>query len=623
MSWENEVYAVYDKALELPEERVRLLPISHSTAKAQIEVTIDLQGNFKTADVITDEKDAMTIIPVTEDSGARSSGICPHPFADKLVYIAGDYCDFCKSKKEEENKFKAYIEQLGKWKNSEYSHASVNALYSYLSKGELISDLVSARVLNAQNGELTDEKVMKIAQSDCFVRFRVIGAGEERTWRDKSLFDKFIEYNAAFQVEKSMCYATAKQTACTYKHPSKVLNAGDKGKLFSANDDAGFSYRGRFLSKEQAVSIGYEFSQKMHNALKWLIERQGVPLGSTMLVVWSGTLNKLPNIVKNSQDIIDDLDMDFEPAKDDFANYKGNIKKAIFGSKHDLDFNDKVMILALDEATTGRVSVNMYSELPESEFYRNVTNWHTDTAWNRFNFLKKENYIGSFALTQIAEFAYGTEQNGQMECKPEIKSDVLMRLIPCVTEGRKLPKDIVTQLVNRVSRRTAYDKTWNTLLGITCAMIRKSIIEKGGTVDMALDENCKDRSYLFGRLLAVAEKAELDTYSEDDKKGRVPNARRFWERFSHSPYSTWQVIRERLIPYLNKLGNNNRYDKLMTEICDKFTNFQDPDNTSETQFDSDEKLSPLYLLGYSHQRSAFYSPKNSNDKDNNNEEEKL
>lgn len=619
MSWENEVYAVYDKAFELNEDGVRLLPISHSTAKAQIEVTIDLDGNFKAASVIMDDKDAVTIIPVTEDSGARSSGICAHPFADKLIYVAGDYCDFCKTKKGDENKFKAYIKQLLKWKDSEYSHPSVKALYSYLSKGKLISDLVSARVLNAENGKLTDEKVMKIAQSDCFVRFRTIGASEEKTWLDKSLYDKFIKYNETCQGEKSMCYATAKQAVCTYKHPSKVLNAGDKGKLFSSNDEAGFTFRGRFLNKEQAVSIGYEFSQKMHNALKWLIERQGVSIGSMVLVVWSSTLEKTPNIIKDSQGLIDDLDMDFEPVKEDYANYKNNIKKAIFGADPNLDHNAKVMILALDEATTGRISVNMYNELPESEFYTNVTNWHTNTAWNRFNFLKKENYIGSFALPQIAEYAYGTEQNGKIECKPEIKGDVLMRLIPCVTEDRNLPKDIVAQLVNRVSRRTAYDKTWNTLLGISCAMIRKSIIEKGGTVDMALDENCRDRSYLFGRLLAVAEKAELDTYSEDDKKGRVPNARRFWERFSHSPYSTWQVIRERLNPYLNKLGNANYYVKLIDNICDRFTNSQDPDNTPQTQFDNDERLSPLYLLGYSHQRSALYAPKKNNN--NNNEEE--
>lgn len=138
---------------------------------------------------------------------------------------------------------------------------------------------------------------------------------------------------------------------------------------------------------------------------------------------------------------------------------------------------------------------------------------------------------------------------------------------------------------------------------------------------MAIDENCKDRNYLFGRLLTVAEKAELDTYSDDDKKGRVPNARRFWEKFSHSPYSTWQVIRERIVPYLNKLGNYNYYVKLMDNICDKFTDSQNPNNTSQTQYDNDEKLSPLYLLGYSHQRSALYSPKKDNNKEKNNEEE--
>lgn len=613
MSWENEIYEVYDKALQLTKERVPLLPISHSTAKAQIEVRTNTNGDFLGVNIIDDESDAVTVIPVTEDSGARSSGIFPHPFADKLIYIAGDYCEYCNHKKNDDEKFKAYIEQLLRWKNSEFSHNSVNALYTYLSKGTLIHDLISARIFTTDaNGKLTDDKIQKIAQSDCFVRFRIIGAKEERTWADKSLYDSFIAFNKSCQNENIMCYATGEQTFCTYKHPSKILNAGDKGKLFSANDETGFTFRGRFFDKEQAVSIGYEFSQKMHNALKWLIARQGVSIGSLTLIVWNSALSKLPKIFNDSKIIIDDnddLDMDFNPLPETFETYESEIKTAIFGNRLELDFNDKVMILALDEATTGRISVNMYTELQESEFYENVTKWHTNTAWNRYSFTKKTNYIGSFALPMIAEYAYGVERNDKIECDSKIKNETIIRLIPCVTEGRNIPRDIVQQLVNRASRRTAYDKTWNTLLEVTCGIIRKSMIEKGEEVTMALDENCTDRSYLFGRLLALAEVSEKAAYQNGEE--RPTNAERYFEKFSSNPLQTWGIIKTRLIPYQNRLktGAKIYYQRIYDDIMQKFDVGSFADNS---------RLSPLYLLGYSHQRYALYhSDKN---KDNSKED---
>ncbi|MDO4556300.1 MAG: type I-C CRISPR-associated protein Cas8c/Csd1, partial [Lachnospiraceae bacterium] len=63
-----------------------------------------------------------------------------------------------------------------------------------------------------------------------------------------------------------------------------------------------------------------------------------------------------------------------------------------------------------------------------------------------------------------------------------------------------------------------------------------------------------DRSYLFGRLLAVADKAENDAYDLEDRGKRTTNAKRYWKRFSTNPGDTWQVIEEHLNPYLEKLG---------------------------------------------------------------------
>lgn len=655
MGWANELYNVYDLALKLPKEETRtLLPISHSTANAQVEVTIDGSGNFMDACVVFDNRkkskqgsaedgvsdtaaSPVTIIPVTEDSGARSSGIAPHPFADKLVYVAGDYSDYCDCKKDDPDKYKAYIKQLKEWSDSEFSHPSVKALYVYLSKGELIRDIARTGLFQVDgNRKLTNDKIEKIEQKDCFVRFSVNGESRERrTWLDKSLYDSFNGYLASRQTEKGFCYATGDEAAITYKHPSKILNAGDKGKLFSANDESGFSYKGRFLEKEQAFAVGYEFSQKMHNALKWLIETRGIFVGGMRIVAWSSTLTAVHDLCADSEKLIgeacdcddygdyDDYESGYETNAEGnsdseilFANYKNALHRSVFGEKSELDYRQKIMVMILDEATTGRVSVGMYTELERSDFCGSVEKWHEDTAWKRFNPVTKKPFIGSYSLPRLADLTFGTEQNGLLKCPDELKRETVARLVSCVIEGRNLPKDILNNLVNRASKPLAYssNRNWRNVLNAACGMIRKTKIEKGENCTMALDEKCADRSYLFGRLLAVAEEMELAAYSPEDKKGRVPNARRYWERFSHSPAVTWNAIYERLIPYSNKLGNYNIFIKEINDIKAKF---------DVSTFAKKDKLDSLYLLGYSHQKSKPFGEYGKNNQQNNvHEEEK-
>ena len=61
-----------------------LLPVAHLTQNAQLEVVLDEEGHFLRAYRV-DKEDAVTVIPVTEDSGTRAgSAIYPHPLADKL-----------------------------------------------------------------------------------------------------------------------------------------------------------------------------------------------------------------------------------------------------------------------------------------------------------------------------------------------------------------------------------------------------------------------------------------------------------------------------------------------------------------------------------------------------------
>lgn len=623
MSWTDELYKIYDLNITRDNGQETLLPIYHSTANAQIELTVNENGEFVSARTL-DKSESVTIIPVTEASGSRSSGITPMPFADKLVYIAGDYKYYVKIDKADDlKKFDAYIKQLKNWADSEYSHKAIRAVCTYLEKSCIMKDLIECGVLiiDEETGKLDKTKISNTEQKDSFVRFCVNYHDlslENRTWLDKSLYESFIDFNNAYMSDSQLCYATGKNVPCTYKHPAKIWKSHDKAKLISTNDESGFTYRGRFSNKEETISVGYDFSQKMHNALKWLIDKQGMNIeNSLMLVVWASGLQPVPDIRKSFQDCYDDefADDDEELIPDTEDIYKAQLQKMIFGYKDKLEIGSKVMIMGLSAATTGRMSIAMYSELESSRFFKNIKKWHSETSWLVYNSKSGKNIINSFSVYQIAKCAYGTEQNGEIKCKPEMMTDTVMRLIPCITEGRRLPNDIMRNLFVKASNPQAYEKYYNHRMVVeaACGMIRKYNLEnKKGATSMALDENITERSYLFGRLLAVADKAENDTYEKEERGKRVTNARRYWNIFVSHPYDTWHIIEDRLNPYWSKLGSASvTFQKLIQNIMDKFS-FED--------FKSLDKLEPSYLLGYHCQMSKLYEPKKDDKNSDKNED---
>ena len=617
LSWTNELYKIYENNCGKEDEKSVLLPVAHSTANAQIEVTLSEEGKFISATRIESKEDSVTIIPVTEDSGARSSGIAPHPLADKLVYTAGDYGQYATGKRSDNKKYyEAYIEQLEKWVNSEYSIRAVEIIHKYLKEATLMEDLVSSKCLifDGATGKLKEkEKIIGIAQEDAFVRFRInyqdMVNTESRTWKDKKLYDSFADFYMSNSSDSQLCYATGKNLPCTYKHPSKIRNAGDKAKLISSNDESGFTYRGRFNSKEQALSVSYDFSQKLHNALKWLIDKQGISIGPMTVVVWESNLQPLPEIIGNFEDDeFDFFDEEETNVIDTLAAYRNQLKKVIWGKEDTVEVKSMAMVMILDAATTGRLSMTMYSELPVSDFLCNIEKWHKDTAWNRFIMKKKKREIRSFSLYEIADTAFGTEQGKEIKCKAEIRNDVILRLIPCVVERRNVPKDVIRNLINKASRPMSYSNSynWRKVLEVTCGMLRKSIIERKenrnmkGEYEVALDKNCEERSYLYGRLLAVADAAEASTYEKGEE--RTTNAKRYFEMFSNKPCQTWGVVYNRLQPYFNRMKTGQRvyYEKLIGEIMEQF---------EIRDYKNNGKLEPEYLLAYHCQLNEIYTKK--------------
>ena len=131
---------------------------------------------------------------------------------------------------------------------------------------------------------------------------------------------------------------------------------------------------------------------------------------------------------------------------------------------------------------------------------------------------------------------------------------------------------------------------------------------------MALEPEKKDRSYQFGRLFALLEKAERDTYSkngEDEK--REPNAIRVQLTFSQRPlYMSnllWQQIESVYLPQLEP-RSRTFYRREFNQIMEVLSEFP----TKELN----RPLKETYLLGCSLQRNELYKSKEAKQEEKNN-----
>jgi CRISPR-associated protein Csd1 len=609
MSWIQKLYETYENCHSMigkgsPEKEVPLLPICHTTQQAHIEIVIDQQGNFKRARVVPKD-DARTIIPCTESSGGRTSGEAPHPLCDKLQYVAKDYSEYGGSKK---SYFEKYKSELKKWSST---HPKARAVYEYIKRGRVIKDLIASKVLIAGNdGKLIEKPEMKRKdapdifkvlkdQSEAFIRWEVEIPNDEcsKVWEDKSLWDSWIHYYSNIKQDKSLCYVTGKELLIAEQHPAKLRNDGDKAKLISSNDTSGFTFRGRFTDAGQACGVGFEVTQKAHSALRWLISRQSYRNpDQTTIVAWATSGADIPDPLADPLSILgkDSLTSDESDNVSVAQNLAIKLRQKIAGYKAELGDASGVVVMGLESATPGRMAITFYRELTGSEFLERLEKWHQTCAWiHDYGYSHEQKkrviFVGAPAPKDIAEAAYGRNVDAKL------KKATVERLLPCIIDGQNIPRDIVGSAVRRACNRVGMeDWEWNKTLSIACALYKK--YKEKEDYSMGLDPDRKTRDYLYGRLLAIADRLEGHALYKSGEE-RDTNAARYMQQFAERPNKTWRQIYLSLSPYMARLGGAKYYKDLMDEVMNKFDPIED--------FTSDRPLSGEFLLGYHCQRAAL------------------
>ena len=645
MSWMAKLYETYDHIVDQngQEENNIIWPVSHFVKNAHIEVVIDMDGNYlKGRSRILHGFDSPTLIPASESSAGKAGAkIAPHPLCDEIGYCASDY------PKANKKKTQAYLDQLEDWKNYGQSHPKLRAIFKYLVKQTLWNDLLSefefplkVKKSNGTSQKISPEKV--------FIRWCVEEPGNpvSGTWQDEVLIDSWISYDREKNNKEGFCYILGKKARIASNHPRFLRWPGDGAKLVSSNDHSGYTFRGRFTDTKasidkngaQAVGIGFDVTQKAHNALRYLLSSPSHSYrnGDQVYVNWAVSGKTIPKLLKSSWEMMVDDGIPLEPEVepeiaaqheidhsidlgDSFANQFNNYLR---GYRANLKLNEQIVIMGLDSATLGRMGIIYYRELLASEFLDRIHDWHTQFAWpqrhtkeypnpnsNKKPIKKTIWPVSSPVPRVIAEAAYGDI----LKSNDALKKSLLERILPCIVDGRQFPEDILRSAVRHASNRNNCEKwEWERNLGVACAIYRGFYMRHPDKIKrrkyaMGLEEDRRTRDYLYGRLLAIAEQIE-ELALNVGGESRPTTAARLMQRFADRPFSTWRNIELGLQPYMQRLQGKRAgfLANRKKDLDAVFAAFLPDDLTSE------KPLSGEFLLGYHCQKQYWRNTKSDN-----------
>ena len=560
-----------------------LAPIGHMLTNAGIEITLNAAGEFLSARKV-EKSEPKILIPVTEDSSGRTKELVAHPLCDQLKYVA----------RANEKAHMLYLQTLRTWMESPHSHPFLRAVFFYTEGGTILDDLTRTGILDSL--ESYDEKLM--------VCWRVHGFADEEPacWKNRNLFASFADYyrDRISTRDIEFCMIEGKTGPAAVQHPKGIIPVNGNAKLISANDTSGFTYRGRFSEKWQTATVGYIASQKAHNALRWLASDQGVRefSGNRIFLCWSPQGTALPKPMRRLRGA--ETTALWKP-----SDYQEQLKGTLLSYRKDrqLHDTDSAILASFDAATTGRLSITYYNELSLGTFLNRMQEWDAHCCW----------YAGKYgiqapSLFQIVECAFGTQRGNLLETDDRIQRQHLQRLLNCKVSGGVFPQDIVKALAERASMPLAYDGAiWRRILHTACSAIQKYRYDtKQGGDEMAWELDKKDRSFQYGRLLAVMDRAEQDYYNKTEES-RQTNAIKFMSEFRQRPFYVYERVNRHLHQaYLNRMEpwQANRYERLTGEIIGIIQEFPEED--------LNKPLSDLYLMGYELQRNAFFAKNETN-----------
>lgn len=620
MSWLSEFVDVYDKneknlgitnyriyhskSGEESKKAYQMLPVSHIFLNCTLQIDLNADCTFASAFVVDDPK---TIVPATIESSIRSgsgSYLVPLPIDDKLQYLARDYTKWSGDEKYIES-HKKYLEQFQAYLNflkeypDQYVYRTLQAIYCYVTENDIINDLWTGKIF----GENVAKE--KVAGNNLFkstVRFNIRNPENVKRFEDRRFFDAWTQYyhqvlqadTVSGGTDEGIDYITGEENVIlTSKHPKGILDNAANAKLISANDTTNFTFKGRFLTADEAVTIGYDSSQKAHAAMKWLLTKQGFKIGDRYYLAWEVNGENTADLSIVSQNPLLALaQKKFSETTeiDTNTNIAENFRKVLIdgANKDDYSLQGSVHLIELESPVNGRFGVVYYQAMSLQQYINKFASWYGKIAID-----DRQSF---FNLKQVCYDIYGDRVDDKR------MAATVSQLAHVILGSQIVPWSLLSAIYNRAIRPASFndEKSWRRVMR-TASKLFKAYYDEGEIKTM-LNDSYHDRSYSFGRLLAIADVIEEGVLQgSENNEGRVTNAKRYMSSFAQRPLDTWKIIYTNLQPYLRKSKYSFKASKLIDEIF--------------ASLDAEDKhlndlLNGKFLIGYSQQRNDWYQKKN-------------
>lgn len=556
-SLENQLVDIHDG------DNTVLLPLYHTNLKARgediVQVTLNTDGEIFKVEFLP--KDQIILFPVTNDSVARSGKNPPsHPLVDKMNYLAS----------EEKEAHQMYLDAFNSWYHS-VEEGEVKRYLTIIKKVINRSDFFDQILKNLfpksnyrQTGFIVEtqteenKKNSKVDFSKVFVTFVIndfLGYKNVSVTEYVALHQTYIQYVESQNREKGYCNISGNFEQLTQKHRGLMGNA----KLISVSNNIE-TYKGRFQAKTDIIQVGYQTSEKIHLMLKYLLENKNSRR-------WLGGQQYLVNWF--SEDIANQSGIDIMNLSSLYqfsSNQAKQIQKPVTSSNRSV--NDPFVsgakkitnrsgyyIAIIDKSSNGRISLKYFRELNVSQLKKRLEDWQRLYNWEFYYPLEKTKKPRIPSFSQIILAAYGVERDKKLQLDNDsFQKDQFQKLVVCLIDGRPIPSNILSALDQRIRKRLNYADTWRQIEFTTLALYSHY---NGKELSPVLDKENKNRSYLFGRLLALFERIEEATYLKEEGVSRNTNAQKFWTTYTNKPASTMQILFERIKPYEKRLGQSN------------------------------------------------------------------
>ncbi|HFU4085303.1 TPA: type I-C CRISPR-associated protein Cas8c/Csd1 [Streptococcus suis] len=592
-----------------------LLPIYHtsrrSNGKDTIAVLLDNEGNFMKADFMADGESI--IFPVTSDSVARSGkNPAPHPLVDKLSYYLSEI---------DQGQYDTYHRQLNEW-IAQCQEQEVKTFLSHIQRFLLQDDFID-KIVHSLFGRLTNREGLKVTYlnsddsekvidlSTAFLEFKIdqfIGYQTVSVTNYVDLHKAYIFYVESNQKADIICNISGKQEVLAAKHRGLIGNA----KLISVSNNIE-TYKGRFKEREDVFTVGNQTSEKIHLMAKFLLENEHTHawLGSGQhLINWfSDDLTNETQLDITTPKVEDNGMFDFgETTSDDSPKFQvtetnKKIRSAFIHGKKEFGDGATYYIAIVNKTNDGRVALKYFRQLAVSQLLDNLNKWQDKYSWP---FKKKNGEYAEYppSYIDIILATYGVDRGRFLELdNDKFKSDQFQKLATSMIDGKDVPETILGKLRDNIKQRQKYGNTWNKVLFVSLALLHKNNKEEFTPM---LDHENKNRSYLFGRLLAIFELLELQRYQLDGSKNdRITNAERYWTAYTSQPAKLMMNLTNKIRPYeeavkLNSPGIFKKLDKEREEIMALLSPLMQDRGINDP-------LDYRFIFGYYAEKKYFYT----------------